>query len=136
MTIENTTSLAFIHNTALAFRDRVKEDFGYDHVHFSRISVSEEGQITLDLTLIDDFQAYASYTHRQFDGTRTFSWPFSTSAIPSREQRELGFLASSTNETASLSEHLTSAAGKRFVQDLVASRDQFRALVDFSDLSS
>lgn len=119
-----------LHKTALDFAEYLRDVFEFDTVDFSALSINEEGLISLDVELRDKFQRDAGYYERQFNGLKSFAWPFSAAAVPSREQRELSYLAAKTNQTALLHDDMASAAGRRFVLEFQKQASELRLLVD------
>lgn len=59
---------------------------------------------------------------------------FCEHSLPShREQRELQVLAAQTADSTAIADAMVSAAGRRFAEELVESRQRFAALCDWND---
>lgn len=119
---------------AQAFVEHSMPTLGYDSVRIKKIEIGEtETYIVLVLDCEDNFQERVNYSHQKQVGYIRFSYPFTTKGKLNREQRELHVLASQTADSKAIADAMVSAAGRRFAEELVASRDRFQALVDFSD---
>lgn len=118
---------------AYAFIEHAVPNLGYTTVNFVRIEILEEDEITLLLNCRDDFQERLSWDIIEQHGYVTFFHPFTTKGKLNREQRELHVLAKQTCNSAAMAEAMTSAAGKRFVEEILEVRNRFKALVDWSN---
>lgn len=105
---------------------------GYDRLEFSTYTINQYGTEEVTFWMVDDFQKDLSWNMSHQSGYRTIPYPPSADGIDNREQRELYVLLAQQGESVTIAAELISAAGKRFVQGIVAERAKYAQLVDFT----
>lgn len=125
-------SIADIWDEAVVFAEHSLPRLGYDEVSLWEIIIKED-RIFAKIYCEDTFQSRVPYDHRKQHGGIEFPYPFTTRGMLNREQRELHVLAAQTANSTAIADAMTSAAGRRFAQELVESRQRFAALCDWSE---
>lgn len=118
---------------AIAFAENVLPRLGYTEVSFNQVYSYDGEEIEAMFNVYDDFQSRVSYSHQCQNGQIILTFPLSISGLKNREQRELAVMLKQQGESTQLFDLMVSAAGRKFVEDLVATRAKYAQLVDMRD---
>ena len=108
------------------------ELLGYDRLEFRHYQIDQSGAEEVSFWMVDNFQSGLGWETQHQNGLRTIDYPPSADGIDNREQRELHVLLAQQGTSVAIADELVSAAGRRFVQGIIAERAKYAQLVDFT----
>ena len=109
------------------------ELLGYDRLEFVEYTLDKYGNEVVSFWMKDDFQSSLAWSVQYQSGLQTIPYPPNAAGIDNREQRELHVLLAQQGTSVAIADELVSAAGRRFVQGIIAERAKYAVLVDFGE---
>lgn len=112
----------------------LQEERGYDRAGLNSVAICSDS-IDFNFTLRDTFQDGLSYDLKVAQDTNFYLYPNPEAdlkslldAVPTRAERELKVLSRKLGNVVELKDMLISAAGRKFVEDVIEARNKYLAL--------